>query len=286
MTFPIHSHTSVLKVSDLENIREQIEGKARQGRTRSKLETLEQEWLAELLESVQSHPFSDEVVIIRNPTLKNTKVARQGPFLYRPVPIEPDDDDNRAYDILALETETIGVLALAYSSGKVDMCITVDPPSARWTFLSKTRKSGTYALDDDEDGDESDNGGRKGGEDLPTLSVYETIDLGILRVFGTTSSSRTGGYSLVENRMNISNHPVLVADSMYNDIFYVYHDTGAHFVLIKPWLDELVGIYEAASQGAGAGLGDRITKFYDSKVKSTVGCIVTTRPTKPRYESA
>ncbi|KAG0247002.1 hypothetical protein BGX31_000032 [Mortierella sp. GBA43] len=281
MMCPIMPQNCVLKISDLESIREQIEGKTHHGRTQDKLYSLEKQWLADLLESVQSHPISDEVVIVRNPLLKNAKVARQGPFLYRPAPIEPDDDDNRAYDILALETDTTGILALAYSSGKVDICITVDPPSPQWAFLGKTRKSGTYALDDEEDGNDSDGDGQKENEDqLPTLSVYETIDLGILKIFGTSNSSRTGGYSLVESRMSIANHPVLVADSMYNDIFYVYHDTGAHYVLVKPWLDELTGIYEAASQGSVTGLDSRIAKFYNSRTKSIVGCIVTTRPTK------
>lgn len=251
------------------------------------MEQLEQKWLEDLLQSMESHPFSDEVVIVRNPDLRNAKVARQGPFLYQPAPIEPDDDDNRAYDILALETEAVGVLALVYSCGKVDICITVDPPSSRWALLSSTtRKSGTYSLDDDDDDNDSDSDGQGEDEDhLPTLSVYESVDLGILKIFGTTSSSKTGSYSLVESRMSIPNHPVLVADAIYNDIFYVYHDTGAHYVLIKPWLDELTVIYEAASRGV-AGLDSRIAQFYNSKVKSTVGCIVTTRPTKTRYGNA
>ncbi|KAF9963681.1 hypothetical protein BGZ65_001260 [Modicella reniformis] len=281
MMCPIMPNCCVLKVSELESIREQIEGKPHHARTLSKSGCMEREWLAELLESVQPHPFSDEVVIVRNPRITNAKVARQGPFLYQPAPIEPmelEDDDNRAYDILALETEPVGVLVLAYSSGKMDICFIDDPPSARWTFQRQPRKSSTYTLEDDD----SDDDGQEGHEEdyLPTLSVYETIDLGILKVFGTTSSSRAAGYSMVENRMSIPNHPVLVADSIYSDIFYVYHDTGAHYVLIKPWLEEMASIYAASSQGAGAGLDDRIIKFYDAKIKSTVGCIVTTRLTR------
>ncbi|KAG0363855.1 hypothetical protein BC939DRAFT_503493 [Gamsiella multidivaricata] len=271
MMCPVMPGSCLLEAADLEAIRAKLEQKSAPGTESQHLEQVRRDWLECLLETVQPHPYSDEMVIVESPVLKHAKVARQGPFLFQPAPIELEDDDNRAYDILCLEVEAAEVLALAFSSGKVDLCIVVDRPSARWTIPRKLRSNGAYALDDDDDEED---------DPLPIISAYESIDLGILKVFGTTTSTKSGGYSLVEKRMGIPNHPVLVADSMYGDTFYVYHETGAHYISIKPWLEELSRIYEAASQGVVAGLDARVAKFYDSKVKSSVGCIVTTRPTK------
>ncbi|KAF9179505.1 hypothetical protein BGZ50_006876 [Haplosporangium sp. Z 11] len=269
MICPVMPGTCLLDASVLDEIRSKMEIEETELDESKELKALKKEWLESLLENAQPHPFSDEVVIVQNPELKYGKVARQGPFLFQPVPIELDDDDNKAYDILCLETEAADVLVMAYSCGKVDVCIAVDRPSARWELERRLRDDGTYA----------DSGMEPDEDDPPVLSVYESIDLGILKVFGVSSSSGPG-YGLVDRRLGIMNRPVLVPDAMYGDTFYIYHETGAHCVSIRPWLDELTGIYDAASRGVVTGLDARVSKFYEAKVKSNVGCVVNTRPLK------
>ncbi|KAG0310912.1 hypothetical protein BGZ99_010466 [Dissophora globulifera] len=275
MMCPVMPGNCILDIPHLEAIRADLDQQTKQAGGSQRLQQVKREWLESVLESAQPHPFSDEVVMVENPLLKHVKVARQGPFLFQPAPIELEDDDNRAYDILSLETEAAEVLAMAYSSGRVDVCIAVERPSARWTVQQVRKKdSGSYGFDDTvEDEDEDD-------DYFPTISVYESIDLGLLRVFGTTNSTQGGGYGMAEQRLGIPNHPVLAADAMYGDTFYVYHEAGAHCISIVPWLEELTKIYDAASRGVVAGLDARVATFYNSKVKSSVSCIVNTRPTK------
>ncbi|KAF9358550.1 hypothetical protein BGX26_001494 [Mortierella sp. AD094] len=269
MMCPVMPSNCYLDASDLDDIRFQLGRHAVNDSEATELDQVKKEWLESLLETRHAHPFSDEVVAVQNPVLRVAKVARQGPFLYQPAPIELEDDDNKANDILSLEAEAAEILVVAHSSGKVDVCIAVDRPTPRWALPKRLRNNGKFA---DEDVDEDD--------ELPTVSVYESIDLGLLKVFATSVPSSAGGYSFQEKRMSIPNHPVLAADPLYGDTFYIYHEAGAHCVSIRPWLEELSRIYQAASQRVVAGLDARVTKFYGSKIKSNVGCIVTTRPTK------
>ncbi|KAF9204316.1 hypothetical protein BGZ49_005441 [Haplosporangium sp. Z 27] len=269
MMCPVMPSNCYLDASDLDDIHYQLGRHHANDDEATELDQVKREWLESLLETRQSHPFSDEIVAVQNPVLKLAEVARQGPFLYQPAPIELEDDDNKAYDILSLEAEAAEILVVAHSSGKVDICIAVDRPMPRWTLPKRLKSNGVFADDDNLEDDE-----------LPTVSVYESVDLGLLKVFGTSASSSAGGYSFQEKRMGIVNHPVLAADPLYGDTFYIYHEAGAHCISIRPWLEELSRIYQAASQRVVAGLDARVTKFYGSKIKSSVGCIVTTRPTK------
>ncbi|KAG0216036.1 hypothetical protein BGX33_000557 [Mortierella sp. NVP41] len=260
---PVMPQSCLLRAADLSEIRRQISESTQDGSLEAAL--VKQEWINKVIDSAQPHPFSEVMVMVQNPDLKSAKVSRQGPFLYQPTPIDLDDDDNRPYDILCLENEAAEVIAMAHSSGKVDICIAIDRPTGHWLLPRKLRSNGTYALDDDEEEDE-----------LPVVSVYESVDLGLLKVFATTTASP--GYGLGEKRMSIPNRPVLVADTMYGDTFYIYHEAGAHCISIRPWLDELTAIYESA--GNSAEQDARINKFYDSNIKSVVGSVVNTRPTK------
>ncbi|KAF9953512.1 hypothetical protein BGZ70_000217 [Mortierella alpina] len=256
---------AVYNISDLEEMRESLEGSSMGSAATGK------EWFQRLLDSAEPHPFTDEVVIVQSPALKNVRPSRQGPYLYQPAPIELEDDDDRVYDIVCLDTEAVEVLAIAYSSGKVDICIAVERPKPRWDLPRKLKNDGTYAA-----------AVSTADDDLPVISVYETVDLGILSIFGTATAAGPGSYGYLEKRLGIPNHPVLVVDSMYGDTFYIYHETGAHCISVRPWLDKLTDIYEDARQGVvdQTRLSERIGQFYQSKVQSSVGCIVKTRPTK------
>ncbi|KAF9130722.1 hypothetical protein BG015_003966 [Linnemannia schmuckeri] len=265
MVCPVMPQTCMLNVADLDEIRKQVDESASQESFDTAL--VKKNWINKVVESIQPHPFSEDMVLVQNPALKSGKVSRQGPFLYKPAPIDLDDDDNRAYDILCLENEVAEVFAMAHSSGKVDICIALDRPTGRWSLPSKLKTRGTYGLDDDDE-----------EERLPEVSVYESVDLGLLKVFATTSTSSGGAYGLMETRMGIINRPVLVADTMYGDTFYIYHEAGAHCISIRPWLDELTAIYESGSSSQQHVA--LMNKFFQSKIKSAVGSVVNTRPTK------
>ncbi|KAK3812545.1 MAG: nuclear pore component-domain-containing protein [Linnemannia gamsii] len=264
MICPVMPQACVMEEADLDEIRNEIEESA----SEDYFETawIKKNWIAKVTESVERHPFADDLVIVQNPALRSGKVSRQGPFLYKPAPVELDDDDNKAYDILCLENEVAEIFAMAHSSGKVDICIALDRPSGHWSLPAKPRSRGAYGLDDDED------------KTLPEVCVYESVDLGLLKVFATTTTPPGGGYGLTETRMSIPNRPALVADTMYGDTFFVYHEAGAHCISIRPWLDELTAIYESGSSSQQHAA--RMNKFFASKIKSVVGSVLNTRPTR------
>ncbi|KAF9902043.1 hypothetical protein EC991_005399 [Linnemannia zychae] len=264
MICPVMPKVCVMEKADLDEIRDQIEESASE--ESAEIAWVKKNWITKVTESAQSHPFADALVIVQNPTLRTGQVSRQGPFLYKPAPIELDDDDNRAYDILCLENEAAEVLVMAHSSGKVDICIALDRPTGHWTLPPKANVRGTFGLGDDEN------------YLLPEVCVYESIDLGLLKVFATTTTPPGGGYGLTETRMSIPNRPALVADTMYGDTFFIYHEAGAHCVSIRPWLDELTAIYKSGSNSQQYGA--LMDKFFSSKIKSVVGTVVNTRPTK------
>ncbi|KAG0043747.1 hypothetical protein BGZ83_011067 [Gryganskiella cystojenkinii] len=273
MMCPVMPQNCLLGVSDLDEIRSKLikETATLAASTGERsLTAIKKEWLECLLESVQPHPFSDEVVMVQRPVLKNASTARQGPFLYQPAPHELDDDDNRAFDILSLDTEAVDVIVVAHSSGRVDICLAVDRPTAQWTLPKPVGPKGYGGNLDDQ----------INAEELPTVSVYESIDLGLLAIFGTSSPSTAGAYGLQEQRLGIPNRPVLVQDTMYGDTFYIYHEAGAHCVSIRPWLEKLTAVFEAAAKGQIANMDSEINRFYESSIESSLCYVVSTRPTR------
>jgi len=56
--------------------------------------------------------------------------------------------------------------------------------------------------------------------DLPRLTLYETLDLNI------NGKTQNQGLAIVQ-------------DSMYADVYYIYHNAGVHAVTISGWLDSL-----------------------------------------------
>ncbi|KAF9930478.1 hypothetical protein FBU30_000450 [Linnemannia zychae] len=261
MICPVMPQSCLLKKADLDEIRKEINENDSQESFDQAL--MSKTWIDKVVESIQPHPFAADTVIVQNPAQMTCRASRQGPFLYKPAPIELNDDDNRAYDILCLENDAAEVFAMAYSSGRVDICIALDRPTGKWSLSHKPRNQGF---------DNAENNA------LPEMSVYESIDLGLLKIFATTNTSSSGTYGLTETRMGISNRPVLVADPMYGDTFYIYHEAGVHCISIRPWMDELIFIKESK-----AGSEQHIAlmnKFYASKAKSSIGTVINTRPTK------
>jgi nucleoporin NUP82 len=75
---------------------------------------------------------------------------------------------------------------------------------------------------------------RKGRDGLPTVMVYETIDLGI------THMASLSKVDLAE-----INHPVLMADPVHDEAVYIYHAFGAHSLDLT---DMLMDLAKASTQ--------------------------------------
>ncbi|BGP13210.1 hypothetical protein JCM10213v2_001129 [Rhodosporidiobolus nylandii] len=209
----------------------------------------------------------DEPVRIVAPSRADFTPALQGPFLLQPAPAELDNGaETRACDLAYVsysasvssggggeasqeEGPGIGVLAVAYSDGKVDLCLEVEKVEARWAaeqpssrangsvgagamVLSRSRRGG-FGLNADED--ESD-GEHTDAEDLPTLAVYETIDLGLADELNPSGSE--AGEEAVASGL-ADNHLTLVRDALYPDTLYAHHALGAHCLVLSPWLEAL-----------------------------------------------
>lgn len=172
----------------------------------------------------------------------STRLARQGPFLFQPAPSDLDNGaESSACDIayinyIGSRTESeddqslpgIGVLAVAFSDGKVDLCLEVEKVEARWESL---------------DGREEED-----GQDAPTLAVYETIDLGLAAAL--QEASKDVGSALE------SNVPSFVKDPLYPDTLYIYHSLGAHCLLLTSWLDSLLELATSAEESSEKLVGD------------------------------
>ncbi|GJN87826.1 hypothetical protein Rhopal_000781-T1 [Rhodotorula paludigena] len=224
----------------------------------------------------------------------------QGPFLLQPAPAELDNGaDPAACDLAYLSYarseregaalqeasagEALGVFAIAYRDGKVDLCLEVEKVEARFAGEAEPRGSaasaqgtprrsekgavvlrrkgrgfGAAAVWSDEEDEEA---AAPAGvdDDLPTLAVYESIDLGL------AAELSSSGDEAVVARGLAHNCPVLVRDPLYADTLYVQHALGAHCLLLGPWLEGLV----EALQGA-EGEGDEEDKALERDVEKAL----------------
>lgn len=212
----------------------------------------------------------DAPVRVTAPSRANLAAQVQGPFLLQPAPAELDNGaDDRAVDLAYLSTEDLmaatpsangsppagaglGVLVVAYRDGKVDVCLEVEKPEARFVgersvpkaaspakgaVVLRRRGFGAAAFDDDDDDgeDEEKDGVTDEDElDLPTLAVYESIDLGLAAELNPNSDDESAVRTGLRH-----NAPRLVRDPLYADTIYVQHALGAHCLLLGPWLDDL-----------------------------------------------
>lgn len=55
------------------------------------------------------------------------------------------------------------------------------------------------------------------------FAVYETIDLGVISMLKTLSSSTSSSLDLLQG-----NHPVILPDPIHDDTIYIYHTFGVH----------------------------------------------------------
>ena len=176
---------------------------------------------------------SEEVVKIVSPASTShhfggARLKRQGPFLLQPAPQELDGEiEEKANDIAYIhysptspgvatkgDGATLGVFVVSYNDGKIDICVEVEKVEARWTEGKSAQIE----------------------ESLPTLVVYETIDLGLLSTLREELPTATPSKiaEIVEN-----NWTTVAKDPLYSDTLYIHHSLGAHCLLLSNWLDEL-----------------------------------------------
>ncbi|SCV72733.1 BQ2448_4270 [Microbotryum intermedium] len=168
----------------------------------------------------------------------------QGPFLMQPEPIDLDhgeycDLESLATDLMYLHYEPqdrlrgegdevkigIGVIGVAFQDGKVDLCLEVEKIEARWDDAQVR----TRGKDEEE-----------GADELPSLCVYETIDLGLVRELegqqSRASMALEGGW--------VS----FIKDPLYVDTIYLQHPLGSHCLVLSRWLDNLVDTLNPSSE--------------------------------------
>ncbi|BGP00811.1 hypothetical protein NBRC10513v2_000936 [Rhodotorula toruloides] len=189
---------------------------------------------------------ADAPVRITTPSRPAWLPTLQGPFLLQPAPHDLSNGaDDSACDISYLSPAAggLGVLVVAYRDGKVDVLLEVEKVEGRFVGEEEGRRRaeegavvlarrggvkgkgrGFSADSDDEGVTETET-----ETDLPTLAVYESIDLGLASELASSAVSS-------ELRTNA---PVLIRDPLYPDTLYVQHKLGAHCLLFGPWLEEV-----------------------------------------------
>ncbi|BGP53206.1 hypothetical protein JCM8202v2_000765 [Rhodotorula sphaerocarpa] len=229
----------------------------------------------------------DAPVRVTAPSRQNLAAVPQGPFLLQPAPAElVNGADDRAVDLAYLSSASmdrdeadptrstggLGVLLVAFRDGKVDVCLEVEKPEARFVGEEEAARSrsagspskGALALrrkgfglaeleDDQDDVDAQDANANAALVDLPTLAVYESIDLGLAAELNPNDDN--------EDAVRVGlkhNAPRLVRDPLYPDTVYIQHVLGAHCLLLGPWLGDLskamaASDAEAATQKALQG---------------------------------
>ncbi|GAA6029974.1 hypothetical protein JCM8097_009196 [Rhodosporidiobolus ruineniae] len=246
------------------------------------------------LDGAEADVDPDQPVRVILPSRSDFTPSLQGPFLLQPAPAELDNGaDCRACDIAYLQysppnTSTgekdeseqgsgLGVIAVAYSDGKVDLCLEVEKIEARWAaendalVIARPRRRG-YGLDDASDEEDEE----AGLNALPALAVYETIDLGLAEELNPTRAEK--GEKVVAEALS-DNHTTLVRDPLYPDTLYVHHALGAHCLLLEPWLADLAAATNEAEEKVGgeAKLQGEVEKTLKGQAATEVLWVLKTR---------
>ncbi|KAG7097129.1 hypothetical protein E1B28_004507 [Marasmius oreades] len=187
-------------------------------------------------------PAPSRSIFMHPPSIVKSCPTRQGPFLLQPSPrILEGGDGGDATDIAYLSVgcghekeseveeasaESLGFVFITYQDGKVDLCLDVEKVEARWE--SKQIPS----------------------SDLPMLAVYESIDLGLVSLLNSLSSS-TPNHSVLD--LLRGNRPVITPDPVHSDTVYVYHAFGVHALNLQPVLQNLLPAEEDSNQNIQLG---------------------------------
>eukprot|EP00833_Pecoramyces_ruminatium_P008671 jgi/Orpsp1_1/1182703/evm.model.c7180000082318.1 len=208
---PFLPSKSTVKKSLLENLSLSIEQRWKESDPEDMIidqqYRLQRCWISTVLQNlkpIKSDSDENEEVIINGniSRFKDIHPVIQGPFLLQPAPIEFDPDkfdfDNIASSIISLKTEPFSIILIAYTNGKIDVCLNVAPVEALWMSNNDTAQD----------------------FELPILAVYETIDLKLKD-------------SLPKIETNVVN---IKEDKRYPDVCYIYHHGGVHTISFNNWL--------------------------------------------------
>lgn len=76
------------------------------------------------------------------------------------------------------------------------------------------------------------------------FAVYETIDLGVISMLKTPSSTANSLLDLLQ-----TNHPVILPDPIHDDTLYIYHAFGVHSLEFGDLLRSLATALRADDDG-------------------------------------
>ncbi|GHJ88352.1 hypothetical protein NliqN6_4754 [Naganishia liquefaciens] len=216
--------------------------------------------------SSADHHATGDAYTITLPKLKylndGKAVKRQGPFLFKPAPEElvlsaetgprvegvasdlvvmpgtgaasSRNSKGKAKEQATALGSGIGVAAIVWKDGRVDVCLEIAKVEAMW-------------LEEVDD------------HVTPSLAVYESIDLGLLAEIKTAkgqSGSLASRYAMLDN-----DPPTILVDPFDDATFYVHHALGVHRVSVAPWAHALAAALDADEP-------EKLETFWQSEIKS------------------
>lgn len=247
----------------------------------SSLYNYQQRYVAALLKQLPpgtAFPAASQLVNIRPPAIIKSVPIRQGPFLLQPAPRDLEGSEAvDATDISYLtfgskeedenedETVRLGVVLVAFKDGKVDLCLDVEKVEAKWEHRGVRLYHFTMSLTSTNCFLQTAN------NDLPMLSVYETIDLGIISTLSKASS-----LDLLQG-----NHPVFLPDPIQDETVYVYHAFGVHVLQLGRLLRRLAAALRDDTNSDGDD--DHLVELLQTTGPTQVQPILTTFSVEHRY---
>lgn len=226
--------------------------------------------------------LNEELAAVSSPnsTIVPRQPQPQGPFLLAPAPHELSEDrEARGADVffasVSNQGNSLNVIGIASDDGRVDICVALESLAPNWSVQMNNKraptsaKPGRYALSDsDDDDDNLQLHADAPINTLPTLFVYESIDLGIL--------SQVSDIDSMEPALR-STSLRFVADPLYADLIYVHHLAGAHAIGFGSWARNLLDVMNADVE-QNTTTASTIQRFLHQGTPSDVVCIVNTVP--------
>jgi nucleoporin NUP82 len=241
-------------------------------------------------------PAPSRSVPITAPSIVKSRPVRQGPFLFQPAPQELDQGPGgSATDMVYITVEgtsllhpdedgseeRLGLFAVAFSDGKIDICLDVEKVEATWETSQVSEHvsclhSWSTNLYQFSSADTP-------ADELPMVAVYETIDLGLVSMLSQLSSSEPASWlgkqqTTPTDHLELlqANHPVFVSDPIYRDTIYLYHAFGVHCLNMTRWLQPL-----ARSLRNDVGL--QVERLVNGSVGTEVTCLLDTFSQESKY---
>ncbi|KAG9128345.1 hypothetical protein FRC07_000457 [Ceratobasidium sp. 392] len=184
--------------------------------------------------------------LVHAPVSASYPPALQGPFLLQPAPKEIGDGVASDIVYLGVEvedntasknpqgngTDLVPLVLIAYSDGKVDVCLDAEKVEAKWM------KANTYSAEDSE---------------LPMFAVYESISLGLFDPPKDGSTSTSTALALVRASATPSAppqpvHPTITLDPLRADRVFVTHARGVHRLDMRGWVSGVAKALKGSNQ--------------------------------------